>query len=80
MSERHRSFSDSAMVRAKGSGIDEPRPQPTSKRKLTLCVVGSGGVGKSSITIRYLQGHFPEVSHGILLTTDGNLHRAGAAL
>ena len=33
-----------------------------SKRRLTVCVVGSGGVGKSSLTIRYLQGHFPEVS------------------
>lgn len=32
-----------------------------SKRRLTVCVVGSGGVGKSSLTVRYLQGHFPEV-------------------
>lgn len=34
-----------------------------SKGRLTLCVVGSGGVGKSSLTIRYLQGHFPEVGN-----------------
>ncbi len=37
--------------------------QPSSSEKrLTICVVGSGGVGKSSLTVRYLQGHFPEVS------------------
>ena len=34
----------------------------TSKRRLTVCVVGSGGVGKSSLTVRYLHNHFPEVS------------------
>lgn len=34
---------------------------PLSKRRLTFCVVGSGGVGKSSLTVRYLNGHFPEV-------------------
>ena len=33
-----------------------------SKRRLTICVVGSGGVGKSSLTVRYLNNHFPEVS------------------
>ena len=33
----------------------------TSKRRLAVCVVGSGGVGKSSFTVRYLQNHFPEV-------------------
>lgn len=33
----------------------------TSKRRLTICVVGSGGVGKSSLTVRYLNNHFPEV-------------------
>lgn len=32
-----------------------------SKGRLTLCVVGSGGVGKSSLTVRYLHGRFPEV-------------------
>lgn len=26
-----------------------------------MCVVGSGGVGKSSITLRYLNDRFPEV-------------------
>ena len=26
-----------------------------------LCVVGSGGVGKSSLTIRYLKNEFTEV-------------------
>lgn len=39
-----------------------------SKGKLTLCVVGSGGVGKSSLIIRYLHGHFPEVFHVIQQT------------
>lgn len=34
-----------------------------SKRRLTVCVVGSGGVGKSSITLRYINGHFPEVNN-----------------
>ena len=34
---------------------------PLSKRRLTICIVGSGGVGKSSLTVRYLQGTFPEV-------------------
>ena len=33
-----------------------------SKRRLTICVVGSGGVGKSSLVTRYLHGHFPEAS------------------
>ncbi len=32
-----------------------------SRSRLTLCIVGSGGVGKSSLTVRYLHGHFPEV-------------------
>ncbi len=32
-----------------------------STRRLTICVVGSGGVGKSSLVTRYLHGHFPEV-------------------
>ena len=27
-----------------------------------LCVVGSGGVGKSSLTIRYLKNEFTEVN------------------
>jgi small GTP-binding protein len=31
-----------------------------SKRRLTICVVGSGGVGKSSLTVRFLKGIFPE--------------------
>nr|ABD65422.1 Rap1-like [Suberites domuncula] len=53
--DRPRSFSDSALSRGRLPSI-----QPTSKRKLTLCVVGSGGVGKSSLTVRYLQGQFPE--------------------
>ena len=34
-----------------------------SLRRLTICVVGMGGVGKSSLTLRYMNGHFPEVSH-----------------
>ena len=38
------------------------RGSELSKRRLTVCVVGSGGVGKSSITLRYLNGQFPEVS------------------
>ena len=33
-----------------------------STRRLTICVVGSGGVGKSSLTVRFLKGIFPEVS------------------
>ena len=33
-----------------------------SERRLTICVVGSGGVGKSSITMRFINGVFPEVS------------------
>ena len=37
---------------------------PLSKRPLTICVVGSGGVGKSSLTIRFLKGTFSEVSAG----------------
>lgn len=39
-----------------------PAYDQTSKRRLTICVVGSGGVGKSSLTVRYLNNHFPEVS------------------
>lgn len=33
-----------------------------SHRRLTICVIGSGGVGKSSLTLRYINGHFPEVN------------------
>ena len=36
-------------------------PRRLAKRKLTICVIGSGGVGKSSLTLRYINGHFPEV-------------------
>ena len=32
-----------------------------------LCVVGSGGVGKSSLTIRYLKNEFTEVIIQILV-------------
>ena len=31
---------------------------------LRLCVAGSGGVGKSSLTIRYLRDEFTEVCLG----------------
>ena len=45
---------------------DVPESPPAydqrSKRRITICVVGSGGVGKSSLTVRYLNNHFPEVS------------------
>lgn len=41
---------------------DEEESQLISNRRLTICVVGSGGVGKSSLVTRYLHGHFPEVS------------------
>jgi GTPase SAR1 family protein len=40
-----------------------PQLGTISKGRLTLCLVGSGGVGKSSFTIRYLHGHFPEASY-----------------
>ncbi len=55
--ERSRSFSDPGMTGGNNSAL-----KPSCKKKLTLCVVGSGGVGKSSLTVRYLQGHFSEVS------------------
>ena len=42
---------------------DLSSPPAVSKSRLTLCVVGSGGVGKSSLTIKYLHGHFPEVNN-----------------
>ena len=29
--------------------------------RITLCVVGSGGVGKSCVTVRYLKDEFIEV-------------------
>ena len=46
--------------------------QPSSSEKrLTICVVGSGGVGKSSLTVRYLQGHFPEVSSCFIILCSG---------
>ena len=56
MSERGRSFSASSKCSSDGG------PPSAAGRRLTLCVVGSGGVGKSSLTCRYLQGDFPEVS------------------
>ena len=34
---------------------------PLSKSRLSICVVGTGGVGKSSLTLRYTSGSFPEV-------------------
>ena len=40
-----------------------PPAEVVSKGRLTLCVVGSGGVGKSSLTVRYLHGNFPEVNN-----------------
>ena len=33
-----------------------------------LCVVGSGGVGKSSLTIRYLKNEFTEVNMPVEIT------------
>lgn len=33
-----------------------------------LCVVGSGGVGKSSLTIRYLKNEFTEVGSHLSLS------------
>ncbi len=56
-SERSGAFSDTSMT-----GESIPGPKLSCKRRLTFCVVGNGGVGKSSLTVRYLQGHFPEVS------------------
>ena len=41
---------------------ESPAYDQRSKRRITICVVGSGGVGKSSLTVRYLNNHFPEVS------------------
>ena len=32
-----------------------------------LCVVGSGGVGKSSLTVRYLKNEFTEVRQLIIM-------------
>ena len=49
------------MQREGGGGSAEEKG-PLSKRRLTICVVGSGGVGKSSLTIRFLKGVFSEVS------------------
>ena len=49
-------------VRSYSSESDSNGHQPSAEKRLTICVVGSGGVGKSSLTVRYLQGHFPEVS------------------
>lgn len=50
-------------LRSYSSESDSANGQPpSSEKRLTICVVGSGGVGKSSLTVRYLQGHFPEVS------------------
>ena len=51
--------------------MSERSESPLSKRRLTICIVGSGGVGKSSLTVRYLQGTFPEVR---LLKVLGNAH------
>lgn len=42
--------------------ISSHSPPEESRSRLTLCVVGSGGVGKSSLTVKYLHGHFPEVN------------------
>ena len=42
--------------------MEENSVKRVSHRRLTVCVIGSGGVGKSSITLRYINGHFPEVS------------------
>ena len=48
-------------MQQEGGGVGRERPS-LSKRPLTVCVVGSGGVGKSSLTIRFLKGVFTEVS------------------
>lgn len=48
-------------MQQEGGGVGRERPS-LSKRPLTICVVGSGGVGKSSLTIRFLKGVFTEVS------------------
>ena len=48
-------------MQQEGGGVGTERPS-LSKRPLTVCVVGSGGVGKSSLTIRFLKGVFTEVS------------------
>ena len=47
--------------------MSSPQSEAVSNERLTLCVIGSGGVGKSSLTIRYLHGHFPEVGYLFLL-------------
>ena len=39
-----------------------------------LCVVGSGGVGKSSLTIRYLRNEFSEVTRAILFFIQFNIY------
>lgn len=57
MSARGRSFSGASSLDSESNSH-----QPTAEKRLTICVVGSGGVGKSSLTVRYLQGHFPEVT------------------
>ena len=54
--------------RASSSESDSNSHQPTAEKRLTICVVGSGSVGKSSLTVRYLQGHFPEVLLKIMLS------------
>ena len=38
-----------------------------------LCVVGSGGVGKSSLTIRYLKNEFTEVNIPVEITLSSDL-------
>lgn len=39
-----------------------------------LCVVGSGGVGKSSLTIRYLRNEFSEVTRANLCFIQLNMY------
>ena len=50
-----------AVPEASDTPDSPPAYNQASKRRLTICVVGSGGVGKSSLTVRYLNNHFPEV-------------------
>ena len=52
----------SSTAKPVGRGPSTTSEVSSPGNRLILCVIGSGGVGKSSLTIRYLHGQFPEVS------------------
>ena len=52
----------SSTAKSVGRGPSTTSEVSSPGNRLILCVIGSGGVGKSSLTIRYLHGQFPEVS------------------